>query len=142
MKKKVIIIAIATLFSACDDDVVVMTESPHQQSEIEEIKAFVLPDTFDIKKELVIAAYYEIHPKKACVIFAYNDTTRTSAKKYSYSSDSSFVVNELVSVSYNEFKIKDEPNNSWIVKPTSVVFIRQDGNSSFDAEFDRIDVAK
>lgn len=142
MKRKVLIVALTALIVACDDDVVVMSERPAQQNEIEEIKAFVIPDTIDVKKELVIAAYYEIHPKKACVIFAYTDTTRSLAKKFTYSSDSSFVVNELVSVSYNEFKIKDEPNNSWIVKPTSVVFISQSGNSSFDAEFDRIDVAK
>jgi len=142
MKSNILIVLITALLIACDDDVVVMSETQHQQNEIEEINSFVIPDTIDVKKELVIAAYYEIHPKKACVIFVYTDTTRTLAKRYTYSSDSSFVVKELVSVNYNEFKIKDEPSESWIVKPASVVYMRQSGNSTFDAEFDRIDVAK
>ena len=142
MKRKVLIVALTALIVACDDDVVVMSEQPQQQNEIEEIKAFVIPDTIDVKKELVIAAYYEIHPKKACVIFAYADTTRTLAKKFTYSSDSSFVVKELVSVSYNEFKIKDEQNESWIVKPTSVVYSYQSGSTGMTSEYERIDVAK
>lgn len=141
MKKQVILAVIVAAFTACSDEVETVITVP-QHNEIEEIKEFVLPDTLNIKRELVVAAYYEIHPKKACVIFAYTDTTRTIVKRYTYSSDSSFVVKELVSVSYNEFKIKDEPSESWIVKPSSVVYMRQSGNSTFDAEFDRVDVAK
>ena len=141
MKKQVILAVIVAAFTACSDEVETVITVP-QHNEIEEIKEFVLPDTLNIKRELVVAAYYEIHPKKACVIFAYTDTTRTIVKRYTYSSDSLFVVKELVSVSYNEFKIKDEPSESWIVKPSSVVYMRQSGNSAFDAEFDRVDVAK
>ena len=141
MKKQVILAVIVAAFTACSDEVETLITVP-QHNEIEEIKEFVLPDTLNIKRELVVAAYYEIHPKKACVIFAYTDTTRTIVKRYTYSSDSLFVVKELVSVSYNEFKIKDEPSESWIVKPSSVVYMRQSGNSAFDAEFDRVDVAK
>lgn len=141
MKKQVIITALVTLIAACSDGVE-PTANRVQQNEIEEVKEFVLPDTLDIKKELVIAAYYEIHPKKACIIFAYCDTTRTLAKKFSYSGDSSFVVKELVSVNYNEFKVKDEPTVSYIIKPTTVVWITQTGNTSFDATYKRIDVAK
>lgn len=141
MKKRIIIIAIVTFITACSDDVE-LSMSHVQQNEIKEIKEFVIPDTIDVQKELVIAAYYEIHPKKACVIIAYNDTSRTSVKRYSYSSDSSFVVKELVSVSYNEFKVKEEPSVSYIVKPTSVVWMLQRGNTAASAEFDRIDQMK
>lgn len=142
MKKLILIAATIALITACSDDVVVTSQSVEQQNEIEEIKAFIIPDSVDVKKELVIAAYYEIHPKKACVILAYNDTTRTTAKRFTYSSDSSFVVKELVTVNYNEFKIKDEPNESFIVKPTTVVWMRLNGSMATSAEYERIDVAK
>lgn len=138
MKWQIIIITLVTLIAACSDEV----ENTMQAAQKNEINAFVIPDSMDIKKELVIAAYYEIHPKKACVILAYNDTTRTSAKKFAYSGDSSFVIQELLCIGYNDFKTKSEPVESYIVKPASVVKIRIDGISSFDTEHERIDVAK
>ncbi len=142
MKSKIIIAAITVLITACSDDDIVRSDSPAQQNEIEEIKPFLIPATIDVKKELVIAAYYEIHPKQACVIFAYTDTTRILAKRFTYSSDSSFVVKELVSINYNEFKIKNDPKESFTVKPTSVVWMYLNGNTATSAEYERIDIAK
>lgn len=141
MIKQILFVAMISFFTACSDDVETAVV-PAQHNEIEEIKEFVLPDTLDIKKDLVIAAYYEIHPKKACVIFAFTDTTRTAVNKYSYSNDSSFVVNECVTLGYNEFKIKDEPTESYSIKPKSVVWMHMNGNTAASAEYDRIDVAK
>lgn len=143
MKKQILLVATIAVLAGCSESESVTVANTHEQpNEIEEIKAFVLPDTLDIKRDLVIAAYYEIHPKKACVVFAYTDTTRTTVNKYSYSSDSLFVVNECLTLSYNEFKIKDAPTESYSIKPSSVVWMHMNGNMAASAEYERIDVAK
>ena len=141
MLKKTILTALVIAITACSDSVET-TNTEAQHNEIDEIKQFILPDTLDVKPELVIAAYYEIHPKKACVIFAYNDTTRNIARKYCYYNDSSFVVKDLINMSYNEFKLKDEPSEIYIIKPATVVWMHQSGNLGASSEYERIDLPK
>lgn len=126
--------------SACSDEHEVPFISQHQENE--GITEFDIPDSIQVERELVIAAYQQIHPAKACVIFAFSDTTRSTVKKYSYSIDSIFEVKELVKVSYDEYKIKDESSESYIVKPKTVVWIHQNGNSAVTAEYNRIDQQK
>lgn len=138
MKKHLLIAVIIALNTACSEEVE-MASYNHQN---EQLKEFVIPDTIDVKSELVIAAYYEIHPIQACVIFAYNDTNRTSAKKYSYLMDSSFVVKDLMRVRSDEYTIKEEPSESYVIKPKSVVWMHRSGNTAVTAEYERIDLAK
>jgi hypothetical protein len=141
MKKQIVSITLLLLFAACEE---IADTSVHgvNQNEMENVKEFVLPDSIHVERELVIAAYYEIHPVNACVVFAYTDTTRTSANKYSYTTNSDFTVSELEVVGHNEFRIKNAPGESYIIKPGSVVWVHQSGTVSSTAEYERVDILK
>ena len=141
MKYQFFIILIVTLFTSCSEQVET-EETSVPQSGIENIQEFVIPSSIDVKKELVIAAYYERHPRQACVIIAYNDTTKSSFKKYSYSIDSSLVVEDLITRYYNEFKVKNDTTQTFTIKPETVLYMSQNGGTGMSAEFERIDVAK
>ncbi|MES2680563.1 MAG: hypothetical protein V4635_11785 [Bacteroidota bacterium] len=135
--KQIVIAAIIVVLTACSESPGIQAES--QIIESDEKQVFVLPDSINVKKELVIAAYKEIHPKNAFVVFAYDDTLRTSARKYSYSNDSTFFVSELIIVNYSEYKMKNDPNETYIVKPGSVVWMHQNGTTAMSSEYERID---
>ena len=54
MKSNILIVLITALLIACDDDVVVMSETQHQQNEIEEIRNFIFEDENNFIFHLVI----------------------------------------------------------------------------------------
>ncbi len=138
MRYLIIAIFLTTLLFACSEQTEVLDTST-KTNNIVDIKEFVIPGSININKNQVIAAYYEHHPKEACVIIAYNDTTKTTFKKYSYSMDSSLVMEDLVSRYYNEYKLKNDTCQTFIIKPASVVYMKT-GSNSISAEFERIDL--
>ncbi len=136
MWKSIIIITI--IVSSCSDSI----DSTHRNDifiDRSNTEQFIIPNNLNLKRELVIAAYYEIHPQKACVIIAFSDTTQTNVRKLSYSNDSIFNLRQLKKISYNEFK-DETASETYIINPFTVVWMQQKGSFAMSTEYKRVDI--
>jgi hypothetical protein len=98
---------------------------------------FVPPDS--IEKSLILATYFELHNERGGhSIIMYEDSTRTAASRLTY------IENKLVDKDRLQ-KIKEDQFTSvfdkteYIIKPTTVAYIKTNGNTSVSFDNPRID---
>lgn len=138
--KFVIIIILALAVLSCSESNEITYEEDQLKS-LTEINQFILPDSLkNLDTNLLIAAFYEIHPKKACVVLLYTDSTEMEAKKISYFNDSIFSVDYLVKENYNTFAFKDDRKQTYMVSNDKVSWTFYNGNSAMTADYNRVDV--
>lgn len=136
-----IIIAVFTFFVFSCDETNEMTYEEDQLKSLTEINQFILPDSLkNLDTNLLIAAFYEVHPKKACVVLLYTDSTEKEAKKISYFNDSIFNVDYLVKQNYNTFAFKGYIKQTYVVGRDRVSWTYWSGNSAMTADYNRVDV--
>lgn len=133
-----ILIIVIIFFFSCAENTNELSDCGSNTPKITE--RFIIPDNININKEMIVAAYREMHPQDAYVIIVLNDTTEITATKMSYLNDSIFEVRELVKVYYNEFRLKSDSNEIYIITPTNVNYIHKNGMSIMTAEYPRVDI--
>lgn len=138
---RVIIIVIFSLvvFSCSESEKFVYEED--QLKSLTEIEQFILPDSLkDLDSNLLVAAFYEVHPKKACVVILYTDSIGIEAKKISFFNDSIFNVDYLIKENYNTFSFKDKRKETYVIGDKKVSWTYFNGNSAMTADYNRLDV--
>lgn len=140
MRLVIIIIILALAVLSCSEVNEIAYEEDQLKS-LTEINQFILPDSLEnLDTNLLIAAFYEVHPKKACVVLLYTDSLEIEAKKISYFNDSIFNVDYLVKVNYNTFAFKDDRKQTYVVSNDKISWIYYNGNSAMTADYNRVDV--
>lgn len=139
MKKQIIIVFISIIIMiSCSDNIEEASNDNHNiQNKTER---FIIPDYINIKRELIVAAYREVHPQDAYVIIVYNDTTQITATKMSYLNDSIFEVKDLIKIYYNQFRLKDDSTETYTITATTVAYMHQSGIFAMNAEYPRVDI--
>ena len=138
MRFVIIILALAVL--SCSESNEIAYEEDQLKS-LTEINQFILPDSLkNLDTNLLIAAFYEVHPKKACVVLLYTDSLEIEAKKISYFNDSIFNIDYLVKENYNTFAFKDDRKQTYVVSNDKVSWIYYNGNSAMTEDYNRVDV--
>jgi thioredoxin-related protein len=136
MKKTVILIISIIMMTSCSENIEEANDNNKNVQSITE--RFIIPDYINIKKELIVAAYREVHPQDAYVIIVYNDTTHVTATKMSYLNDSIFEARDLIQVYYNQFRLKNDSAEIYTIKDSTVSWFHQKGVFAHTAEYRRV----
>jgi len=138
--EKIIVISTTLILSnflfSCDETKSEQDIGTHLQTVLEEkarqreIDSFVVPDS--INTSLIVATFYEIHPKGHSLIVN-NDTGKTTATKIKYLPDSTVLTDPLQTTKFNEFT--STINKSvYIVRENTVSYLYS--NNGIGATFD------
>jgi hypothetical protein len=141
----VLVSFISFMFICCDQEdtaekkEISWEEALNKKIEERESETFTIPDS--INTSLIIATYYEEKHEESPnghSIILYADSTKSSAVKIKYLSDSTALTDKLKSVKYNEFK-SIYYNIGYVVKEHVVSEIYVVANLSHSRDFDRTD---
>jgi hypothetical protein len=97
----------------------------------------VLPDF--IHKDLMIAAFDQIHAQDARVYLTYTDTSRKEAIRYSVFANGQVEKDTLTPAGFNEFSSKSIPSERYLIRAESVLHTKTTGNVSGSVEYLRTD---
>jgi PBP1b-binding outer membrane lipoprotein LpoB len=138
MKNYILSIITIIILISCSDNIEEASNDNHNIQNKTEL--FIIPDYIDIKKELIVAAYREVHPQDAYVIIVYNDTTQITATKMSYLNDSIFEVKDLIKIYYNQFRLKNDSTESYTITDSTITLFRKNGIFAMNIEYPRVDI--